>query len=109
MGKPFKYLTSCVACGDGDAINEMKAASKSITLKTMRKHCDMEGLEQELGYCTRTKYDDSGLWLGRDWHVSFDKSRYKGEPCYYLTHSGIEYIFIAQEVAKGIKLHYGRG
>jgi len=45
---------------------------------------------------------DNGEWnigfhIKDDWAVSFCKSKYKGKPCYYIVHSGIEYIFLKEE------------
>ena len=39
-------------------------------------------------------FAERGLHLSRDWGVSFYRSRYRGNRCYYMQHSAIEYIFI---------------
>lgn len=35
-----------------------------------------------------------GLRLEDDYHVSFYRSTYRGEPAYYICHSGMEWIFV---------------
>jgi hypothetical protein len=33
------------------------------------------------------------LTMKRDWHVGYYKSTFRGQPCIYVKHSAIEYIF----------------
>jgi hypothetical protein len=38
--------------------------------------------------------NEEGLRLKDDWHVGYYKSMYKGQLCYYIDHSSIEYVFV---------------
>lgn len=89
-----RYLTSCVDCGDGDAITEMTDSAVEITRRTFIKHVawhDLLQLEAELGYAAHPK---SGLTMAGDYHVSYCKSTFNDEPCVYVVWSCIEYIFV---------------
>jgi len=48
-------------------------------------------LARSLGYETRVGYH--GLRLGKDYAATFHRSTWKGETCYYVRWSAIEYIF----------------
>ena len=90
MEKKFHFYTDCVS-SDGPSINAMVDQAREVTLATFRKHCEAEDWERAHGYEREGK---GGLPLSRDWHVRFFKSKYRGRPCYYITHSAIEHIFI---------------
>lgn len=92
MAEKMLFCHSCVD-SDGDSIHAMKDASQDITREQFLKHVDRENLawvEKSLGYA-KTKKD--GLVMADDWHVSYSRSTYRGQPCVYFTHSAIEYIF----------------
>ncbi len=87
----FIFETNCVSCPGrdaGEAINDMKAASREVTYATMRRR--VTGLLEtagELGY-------DRSFPLRTDWHVSYHRSVFRGRRCYYFVWSAIEYIFV---------------
>ena len=69
--------------------------AEEITYQTFRRTVGGESLDQfasNLGY--DVGHERGGLRLCNDWHVSYHKSRYRGKPCYYLRHSGIEHIWV---------------
>ena len=88
-GHAYVFLTSCVASTTEliDALTDDNTAV-AVDYAEMNAHCDLRVFEAELGY------DPEGLQLKNDWHVSFYRSTYAGCPCYYLDHSGIEYIWV---------------
>jgi hypothetical protein len=87
----YKYLTNCVSCGDGDAINEMSDNALPITLRTIQKHCiDFKEVTEKLGY-------GKDFAISNDYHVRYYKSKFKGKKCYFFTWSCIEYIFTEME------------
>lgn len=92
MTKAYEYHTSCVH-SQGDWINDMVDQAEEVTLQTVRRHC--VGVEDWAG---SMKYDTGGerggLRLKDDWHVTYHKSQYRGLPCYYIQHSGIEHIWV---------------
>lgn len=86
----FHYHTCCVE-SDGESITAMVEVAKDITYHTALKH--MTGLlewAKSRGYEKRAP----GITLKNDWHVSFHKSTYRNQPCYYVQWSGIEYIWL---------------
>lgn len=88
----YKFLTSCVNT-KGDDINEMQAVAKEVTRGTFLQYVDrasLADLTDALGY---ERYPRAGLTMAGDWHVSYYRSIYRGQPCVYFVHSCIEYIF----------------
>ena len=90
----FKYATNCVN-STGKSVNDMKDhhLERSITRRTFLQKVEKEDLKQleaDLGYESHPR---QGLTAAGDWHISYHKSFYKGEPCVYMVHSAIEYIF----------------
>lgn len=93
MPRPFVFYTTCVSA-KGEDIEDMVSHDRcrEITYRTALKHC--QGLLQwadDMGYDRRK---DVGLTLKDDWGVSYFKSVFRGEPCYYVVHSGIEHIWL---------------
>lgn len=91
---PKRYISSCVDCGDGDAITEMTDNATKITRGTFIKNVawpDLLSLEEDLGYADHPK---RGLTMAGDYHVRYHKSKYLGYPCVYIVQSAIEYIFV---------------
>jgi hypothetical protein len=91
--KPYKYLECCINSTAKD-IHAMIDAASDVTITTVRRNCDIADFEKQLGYDTGA--ERGGLRLKDDWHVGYYKSIYKGQPCYYIKHSAIEYIFVKE-------------
>ena len=89
--KPYTFETSCVAAQGAD-IDKMREGAMEVTYRTMLKYCDLETFAEEMQYEKRA---DLGLTLKNDLHVAYYKSTYQGQPCYFLVHSHIEYIWCA--------------
>ena len=92
--KPFVFMTSCVDALGPD-VNEMCDNAQEITLRTLRRYCDTLTFEKELDYHRDSR---QGLVLIKDWGVRYWKSTYQGCPCYYIDHSGIEYIWVDKKL-----------
>ncbi len=95
MLKDYTFSTSCIEA-DGDDINEMRdhAKQREVTYRTMLQHC--EGLLEwavEHDYSLRCN-QVHGVTLRNDWSVSYHRSWYRGEPCFYLCWSAIEFIWV---------------
>jgi hypothetical protein len=87
----FKYEICCVDAPTGEMISEMKEGSREITYKTFRSHCEgVDAWARSKGYDRTSR---QGLTLKADWAVGFYKGTYDGRPCFYLSWSGIEYIW----------------
>ena len=87
--KRYQYVTCCVNAKAED-IDAMVDNAQDVSYETLKRHC--EGLaewEKEMGYGRQC-----GLYLKDDWAVGFCKSTYRGQPCYYVRHSAIEYIWV---------------
>jgi hypothetical protein len=87
----FEYETCCVNA-DGDDITEMCDQSISITYRTFISKLSPAARKEIKGMLG---YERQGLTLKGDWHVSYHRSKYQGKRCYYLVHSAIEYVFLA--------------
>jgi len=77
-------------------LSQMIDDNIDITRSTFMSHVskdDMDYLEQQLGYAKRKS---DGLTMKDDWHVSYHRSKLKGERVYYFRHSAIEYVFVEQ-------------
>lgn len=89
--KSMHYQTNCVS-SDGYDISDMVDDAIPVTLNTIRKYCsDLREWEQGMGYSTGNQRD--GLKLKDDWAVSYYRSKFRGQRCYYIEHSHIEYVW----------------
>jgi hypothetical protein len=100
-GKRFRYWTNCVGTQDAQGIIDMVDEAKQITWKTFSRHVNIDEIKRLFpDYSYRGEYlgpdgmPTAPMHLKDDYTVSFWKSRYRGRLCYYLVHSGIEYIFL---------------
>ena len=82
-----EYLTCCV-CSSAELIDNMVEQAKEISVSTFLHRVNIN--VEDFGYVKRGK----GLKLKSDWAVSFFKSIFNGQPCYYMQHSAIEYIYV---------------
>jgi hypothetical protein len=86
------YHTNCVQAR-GREIQDMTSENMSVTRRTFLEHVDRDSLrdvERSLSYAVHPR---QGLTMAGDYHVSYHRSQYRGRPCYYFSHSAIEYIF----------------
>ncbi len=88
--KDYKYTTCCVDIPRKDvpALNQMIEEAQAITYNTMVRNCF--GLSD---WAANKGYDQT-LRLKNDWAVSFYKSKFKGQPCFFLRWSAIEFIWV---------------
>ena len=89
------YLATTCVNSDGPSINAMQQAAKQITYGTLRRHLGAALVEAErgLGYDVGHKRE-IGLRMRKDWAVSYYRSTYQGQPCFYFVWSHIEHIFL---------------
>jgi len=90
--KRYKYAFDCRMAPDVDALQEMVDNAKQITYKTFIKHVSVHQLAEMFPMYERRK--NQGLTLANDWSVSFYVSKYKGNRCYFLDWSRIEFVFM---------------
>ena len=92
----FQYETNCILLDQRDVLDlhSMIDGAQEVTLETLRRHCNIAGLLEDLGYAVGA---ERGLHIKHDWHVGYFKSQFRGRPCYYVYHSAIEHIFLEAE------------
>lgn len=104
--KPYVFLTSCVDA-KGEDITHMVGLAASCTLGEVEHNCSLSAFKEAIGYSTG--FGDDRLPIEQDHHISFGRSYYKGVACYYIDHSGIEYIWVnarswkAEKVMKALE------
>ena len=92
----YYFHCSCVnwPLSEVKHLSQMIDDNIDITRSTFMSHVskdDMDYLEQQLCYA---KKKSDGLTMKDDWHVSYHRSKLKGERVYYFRHSAIEYVFV---------------
>lgn len=95
----YRYLNCCVAMAPADvpALSRMIADARDVTRRTFLQHVDRDeqrDLEAQLGYVGHPK---QGLTMAGDWHVSYHRSEWKGERCYFFRWSHIEHYFVRED------------
>jgi hypothetical protein len=89
----YRYLTCCVH-STAEKIGAMVDAARIVSFRTVARHCaDLHEWARSMSYAVGA---ERGLHLKDDWAVSYYKSCYDGQPCYYIAHSAIEHIFTPQ-------------
>lgn len=89
MEKGFVYVYNCVNPDDLEELNYIIDNGEEITREEFLEIVNrksLKSIETSLGY-------DSNFKMENDWHVSYWKSVYNGNPIYYFCHSCIEYVF----------------
>lgn len=78
---------------DGESITNMTESAVDIIYKVFFRNCnDVFGWAFARGY----GFMKPSLTLKHDWHVSYHKSTFQGQPCFYLVWSAIEFIWLEQ-------------
>jgi len=100
----YIYETSCIN-STAKAINDMVDQARKITWQTFRQHvhwtqvrdCFPAYSYQKEDYNPITQELTVGFHIKDDYGVSFHKSEYMHQPCCYIVHSAIEYIWIESD------------
>jgi hypothetical protein len=93
----FVYLGSCMTLEAGGLqdmsdSDEWEDTEPSTSIKEIREKCSGIGVwEQILGYGSDT------IMLEEDWHVGYGKGTYRGTPCYWISHSRIDYVWVENQ------------
>jgi hypothetical protein len=104
----YDYFKSCCDFepSEVDDLNSMIDENINVTLATIRKHCSgFTDWTMGLGY---EKDSRKGLTIANDWAVSYHRSKYKGQRCYYVRWSAIEYIWLQGDPAYHLDRLRGR-
>ena len=95
IASDFRYVTDCVS-STAEKIDAMLSHPSNVEIDydKFMKTVDYQDLKSLFSF-----YDwdgTGGLTLKDDWHVGYYSSVYENEPCVYMIHSAIEYVFVEQ-------------
>lgn len=88
--RKYIYKTNCTR-SSASALELMYEKSRAITFETFTRKCEWRELAKSLGYSV---FRENGLKLKNDYCVSFYKSEFEGQSCYYMVQSCIDHIFL---------------
>lgn len=92
----YVYLTNCTQCGRTvGALKHMIETAEEADYEEMLEHC-IGLLEWSQGACY-DPYCDEGQSLEDDNYVTYHKSTYLGQDCYFLQWSAIEFIWVKED------------
>lgn len=103
----FRFFSDCVGWPKGkvDALIDMKDRAREIKMDTFLSKVsfvDIRDLSKSLGYASMmprgAHVRHAGLSFSEDRYITYHRSSLPGPdgkrvPCYYLTHSSMEYVF----------------
>lgn len=84
--KDYYYRTNCIN-STAQLIDDMIEREREITWRTFLRHVPIKEIVTCLPSYNKTPH------IKDDWAVTFHKSEFAGMPCYFITHSAIEYVF----------------
>lgn len=104
MNRNFKYKL-CRIQSTAEKINAMTEKALEITWTTFKRHVDPKEVQRVFpGYSYRREMVSpidnratAPFHIKDDHAVTFWRGKYDGQRCYYICHSGIEYIFLQPE------------
>jgi len=93
----YYYALNCTDLEEGMPIQEMINKEEKVSWEEFNEHVSNAEIRNIFGniYDYDDKDSGTGLKFQDDYTISFYKSFFEGTPCYYLDHSGIEYIFLS--------------
>jgi hypothetical protein len=90
----YHYLINCVRA-NGRSIEEMIAVGKQVSWKEFSSNVSLKDLRYIFGGIYNFNGNkNNGLRIQDDYSVSFWKSKFEGQDCYYIDQSRIEYVFV---------------
>lgn len=99
----YRYRTNCVN-STAALICPMVDAARSVTWETFKAHVPVREVQSVFPhYSYRGEHRNAEgeqvapLHIKNDYAVSFHRSMFDGERCYYIRHSAIEYIFTQEQ------------
>ena len=92
----FRYVGNCTNDHCAKHLEDMMDKAKQITYRTFVQGVGLENVRQVFADYS-WGYQRGDIRMKNDPYVYYYKSTYDGVPCYYVRHSGIEYIFVPEE------------
>ena len=85
-------------CNDGRLSNRelesVRDNGREITLKTFAKRVDVAVVAADLGYAYGRHA--KGMRLSDEGYIQFNRSKFRGKPCYHMVWSGIDHVYQGQ-------------
>ena len=92
--KNFDFCTDCTAAGIGEDISKLVDDAEDISYNEFTSVVGKNKLEEHFpDYIWGPDTRGNGLKMRDDYHITYARGIFRGEPAYYVTHSGIEYVF----------------
>jgi len=94
MSTSYSYFTNCTECySSKELLNQMIETGIDISRRTFMQHCNESARDifRKLGYAD---HPSQGLTSAGDYHISYHRSKWGRNRCYYFRWSCIEYIFL---------------
>jgi len=91
----YRYVGNCTDGTTEPHLEDMMDKAKQITFRTFAKAVGLDSIRAIFGDYQWGRGKD--LRMKNDPYVTYYRSVYNGKPCYYVRHSGIEYIFVDED------------
>lgn len=95
MCEGYRYVGNCTDKSTAPHLADMMDQARPITFRTFVKAVGLESIRQIFGDYQWGHGKD--IRMKNDPYVTYFRSKFKGDPCYYVRHSGIEYIFVEED------------
>jgi hypothetical protein len=92
MCEGFQYIGNCTDRHSAPHLQDMMDAARQITYRTFVQAVGLDSMRDIFGDYS-WGYQRGDLRMKNDPYVTYYRSTFDGRPCYYVRHSGIEYIF----------------
>jgi hypothetical protein len=96
LSEGFSYIGNCTDKYTAPHLEEMMDKAKQITYRTFVKAVGLDNVREIFGDYS-WGYQRGDVRMKNDPYVSYYRSTFDGQPCYYVRHSGIEYIFVGEQ------------
>jgi hypothetical protein len=92
----YHYVGNCTDQHTAPHLEDMMDAAKRITYRTFVQAVGLDNVREVFrDYAWGHQRND--IRMKNDPYVYYYRSTFEGKPCYYVRHSGIEYIFVQDE------------
>jgi hypothetical protein len=89
------YTRCCDGIATAEQLRQMYDDGREISFRTFAAQVDLTPMHGDLGYASGRHA--KGLRLKDDFLVRYFKSKFCGQPCYYMVHSAIDHVFLFPE------------
>lgn len=95
----WRYLKCCVDFSqkDVDQLEDMMDQAEEVTYDFLVHNVGKNVVAEVFHDYNWTRNPKNGLMMKDDYHVRYYQSRFLDEPCFYVVHSAIEFIFVRSD------------